>query len=210
MLIRRFCSYIKDEMPGIRAFVAIHLPDSMRMAVGEEIANLQKLLPEGAIRWARPNGIHLTLKFLGYVPPGEIEKAKSVVESVAKNHPPFTFEVGTLGCFPNRRRPRVLWVGVHEPSGLLAELHSTLESQFEHLGFEREDRPFHPHLTLGRTKRQAARSTTHALAEALEPVEIEVLGQVPADELRLYRSDLKPSGAVYTVLAAAEFGRKNE
>jgi 2'-5' RNA ligase len=210
MLIRRLCSYIKDEMPGIRAFVAIHLPDSMRLVLGEEIATLQRRIPEDAVRWVRPNGIHLTLRFLGDVPPWEIEKAKSVVESVAKNHPPFTFEVGTLGCFPNRHRPRVIWVGVHEPSGLLAELHSDLENQFEHLGFEREDRPFHPHLTLGRTKRQAARSTTRALAEVLESVEIEVLGQVAADELRLYRSDLKPSGAVYTVLAAAAFGRKNE
>jgi 2'-5' RNA ligase len=178
----------------------------MRLLLGEEIAKLQKRIPEGAVRWMRPNGIHLTLKFLGDIAPEEIEKAKRVVEGVAKNHPPFTFEVGKLGCFPNPRRPRVLWVGVHEPSGLLVALHSALESEFEHLGFEREGRSFHPHLTLGRTRRQATKSATRALAEVLQSVEIEVLGQVPGDELRLYRSDLKPSGAVYTVLAAAALG----
>jgi 2'-5' RNA ligase len=164
---------------------------------------LSSAIAPRTIRWVRPGGIHLTLKFLGDVNPADIQNVHQVILDTVPKFSPFSFSVGGLGCFPNARRPRVIWVGVQEESGEMAALHGELEQAFAALGFERENRRFHPHLTLGRIRRGVGQAERRAVGEALGRVDDSSLGDVNVNEICLFRSQLKPSGAVYTRLLAA-------
>ncbi len=181
--------------------MAIDLPDQVRDRLGEVIARLSRRIAPGAVRWVRPDGIHLTLKFLGEVSTGSLSQVSDLLERAAQAHGPFEVCVAGLGCFPNPRRPRVVWVGVEEPSGRLASLQQALEGQFERLGYRREGRSFSPHLTLGRVREGASADAVQAVGTcvALEPAVD--LGTMPVRAISLFRSDLRPSGAVYTRLA---------
>jgi 2'-5' RNA ligase len=193
------------SMAGIRAFVAIELSEEAL----EELERLQKKLkekvPPDAVRWVRPQSIHLTLQFLGDVEPDRVEAIAGALREICRDWKPFTFEMKELGVFPNPRQPRVVWVGIVEPSGALASLQKRVTEALMPLGFEPEKRPFTPHLTLGRASRYANR---RALAEAGELVtrfEAGSLGRIPVNRIVLMQSDLKPSGAVYTPLAILNF-----
>ncbi len=181
--------------------MAIDLPDPVRARLGEVIAHLSGRIRSGAVRWVRPDGIHLTLKFLGEVSAGSLAQVADVLERVSPAHGPFDLSLGGLGCFPNPRRPRVIWVGVEEPSGRLHALRQALEGQFERMGYRREGRPFSAHLTLGRVREGAASDEVQDIGRciALEPPPD--LGTVHVETICLFRSDLRPSGAVYTRLA---------
>ncbi len=170
----------------------------------EQVEKLQAQIPSGAIRWVRPGGIHLTLKFLGNVSHERVDQVKETLHEVVARYRVFTIAVGEFGCFPNTTRPRVLWVGIEEPSGTLTGLQASLEGSFTKLGFEAENRAFHPHLTLGRVKRGTIRSDMRSLSETLGNVRIGHLGSLEVDTIHLMRSELKPSGAIYTKLASAK------
>lgn len=157
-----------------------------------------------AVRWVRPEGIHLTLKFLGDVNPSDMQSVHQVILETVPRFSPFSFSVGGLGCFPNVRHPRVIWIGVEERSGELAALTEELEQAFAVQGFERENRRFHPHLTLGRIRRGVGQAERRAIGETLDRVEGFTLGDVRVNEVCLFRSELKPSGAVYTRLLTAQ------
>ena len=187
-----------------RAFIAIEIPVEMRHQLMEQIKHLKQYIPSKTVRWVRLDGIHLTLKFLGDVPHDKLDQITVLLEEVGFRHAPFRIDIGQFGCFPNPRRPRVLWIGVEDASGVLTNLQADLESVLTPIGFKRETRPFHPHLTLGRVKRGAHKSAAHSLSSILEEVTIGDLGQVNVDEICLIRSDLKPTGAVYTKLATAK------
>jgi 2'-5' RNA ligase len=188
----------------VRSFIAIDLPESLRRSLAEKSEMLSANIAPRAIRWVRPEGIHLTLKFLGDVDPAGMEKARQAISETVPHFSPFTFSVEGLGCFPNARRPRVIWVGVHEESGELAALVEALERAFADHGFERENRGFHPHLTLGRVRRGVSKADYHIIRETLARTGRLSLGDVHVREVLLYRSELKPSGAVYTRLLAAK------
>jgi len=154
------------------------------------------------VRWVKPGGIHLTLKFLGDVPANRIEEIERALTQACAGFPAFSLSVGGLGCFPNPRRPRVVWVGVQEESGTLAGLQKAIEDGMEKLGFAPEGRKFHAHLTLGRTQRRASSGDVRRLGRLVQEIEIGPLGQMEARSVSLIKSDLKPTGAVYTQLAA--------
>lgn len=181
--------------------MAIDLPDQVRERLGEIIARLSGRIAPGIVRWVRPDGIHLTLKFLGEVSTGSLTQLTDVLERVSSSHAPLDVYIGGLGCFPNMRRPRVIWVGVEEASGQLAALQQALDGQFERIGYRREGRPFSPHLTLGRVREGAAVDAVQEAGRivALEPATD--LSQVHVTAVCLFRSDLRPSGAIYTRLA---------
>ena len=190
-------------MEQIRAFIAIELSEDILSAIADLQRQLKKQVPEGTVRWVKPGGIHLTLQFLGDVPAVKINSiAQALTETCAPFHP-FSVTVGGLGCFPNAKRPRVTWVGVDEPTGTLAALQKAIERAMVPLGFTPERRAFHPHLTLGRTKRQATRDQAQALGTLITTTQIPFLGQMNVRQVCLIRSDLRPTGAVYTRLAAA-------
>jgi 2'-5' RNA ligase len=184
----------------VRLFVAIELPAELRRLLEERSDTLSSMIHSSIIRWVRPEGIHLTLKFLGDVPGGKLEAVKEAVRTVGPRFSPFEYSVGGLGCFPNTRRPRVIWIGVRERSGRLEVLQAEIEQAYSALGFEKERRPFHPHLTLGRVRRGVRHADHQAVADAITRVEHFSLGDYRVEEICLYRSELKPTGAVYTKL----------
>jgi 2'-5' RNA ligase len=186
--------------------VAIEIPNTMRMDLSEHIAYLKQDIPTRTVRWVRPEGIHLTLKFLGDVPIDSIDQISATLKKICIEHEPFKVKVSEFGCFPNFRRPRILWIGVQDLSTRLTDLHGEIESGLSKLGFEREARRFHPHLTIGRVKRLRDQVEFQNLAAALEDVKIGDIGQLQVNEVSLMKSDLKPTGAVYTRLLAPRLG----
>lgn len=155
------------------------------------------------IRWVRPEGVHVTLKFLGEVVEGRVPEVTSAVESGVADLSPFRMEARGFGAFPTPRRPRVVWIGV-EPSEALRTLQARVERALETLGFAPEGRPFHPHLTLGRAKAGARAADFRGLAELMEELEYEATFEVRC--IDVMRSKLTPRGAIYDVVHSAELG----
>lgn len=191
----------QQSRAAVRSFVAIDLPSALRDRLGELVARLSSRIPPGTVRWVRPEGIHLTLRFLGELSTGSLTQVRDLLERVSQTHGPFSIRVGGLGCFPTPRRPRVIWVGVEEPSGRLAGLQQALEAQFERIGYRREGREFSPHLTLGRLRDEIGAAAAQAAGASLSFEPTLDLGTVHVASVCLFRSDLRPTGAVYTRLA---------
>lgn len=185
----------------VRTFIAIELEDHILRQLGDLQDRLKQDIPPKLVRWVRPEGIHLTLKFLGEVPAPEIEAIAEALQGACAPHPALTCTVGGLGCFPNARRPRVVWVGVEEPDGTLVSLARAVERTMEPLGFPAERRAFHPHLTLGRVKGRDP-AALDALGGYISRAAVSV-GEMEARAVHLMRSELLPGGAVYSALAVA-------
>ncbi len=177
----------------IRAFLAIDLPDEVRARIRMEVAGLRQRLD--GWRWTRVEGIHLTLRFLGDVEPEALERARPTWAGAVGRVPSFACRVAGLGTFPPRGRARVLWAGVGEvrPDGALATLASEVDDATRRSGFPVEARPFLPHLTLARARREARPGRPYG-----DPVFD--AGIVRAREVTLFRSTLTPRGARYTPL----------
>ena len=190
-------------MSVIRAFVAIDLSEEIYQRLNEVAGNLQERLAGVPVRWVPVRNIHVTLKFLGDVSIKNLEVLKKLLETEARSHASFEISVGDLGAFPSERRPRVLWVGVEAPLELAA-LQRGIESETARLGYAPEDRPFSPHLTLGRIGRNASSQDLQRVGEILKTTRIGFLGATRIQAVHLYRSDLQPGGAVYTQLYTAE------
>jgi 2'-5' RNA ligase len=180
--------------PGerIRAFVALELDARLRQAIGELQARLAGL---AGLRLVRPEGVHLTLRFLGWSTRAQLEEVAPKVASAAAGCLPFDTRVSGLGTFPERGAPRVLWLGVELPPSVL-ELQRACERAAREAGFAAEERPFTPHLTLGRFRERVRRP-------ALEPVD---LGKARIAALALFQSETRPGGAVYTPLLHMALG----
>jgi 2'-5' RNA ligase len=136
--------------------------------------------------------MHLTLRFLGNTPASKLDDLGSALDRLAAQHAPFNLLLGALGCFPNERRPRVIWVGLQGQLQPLQTLRSALEDILQPLGWDPEDKPFHPHLTLGRVKDKSA-AVDLPWGQGVAPAEIRVR------ELLLYESQLRPQGPRYIV-----------
>jgi 2'-5' RNA ligase len=192
---------------GIRAFIAIDLPAECR----EALAGVQEqLAPVGrGVKWARPEGIHLTLKFLGDIDEAQVEAVSEAMRAAASGSDRMSLQMKGVGAFPGVARPRVVWVGVVGDVAPLAALQRDLEARLALLGFEPEARRFSPHLTLGRvkefTKDFGGRGKSR-LGEAIVALAGLELSDFEAAELVLFRSELKPGGAVYTRLRAVALG----
>ncbi len=193
-------------MSVIRAFVAINLSDEIYRQLEEVTRNLQELLAGVPIRWVPVRNIHVTLKFLGDVSIKNLEVLKKLLEAEAHSHPAFEISVGDLGAFPSDRRPRVLWAGVKAPQELSA-LQRGIELETARLGYAPEDRPFSPHLTLARIGRNAESHDLRLVGEVLKSSNVGFMGATRIQAVHLYRSDLKPGGAVYTQLHTANLDK---
>ena len=190
---------------AIRAFVAIELPATLQYQLGQATASLQQRAGR-AIRWVSTHNIHLTLKFLGNVSPSNLDALTAVIVGEACRHKSFEISVGTLGAFPNKLRPHVVWVGVQAPP-LLSELQHGIDRETNRLGYPGEERDFSPHLTLGRVSQHASPQEVKQITDALSSIAVGELGTVRVEAIRLFRSDLLPGGAVYTPLLAAPLGK---
>lgn len=186
-------------MGVVRAFVAIALPQDLLDRLGQVSAELQDRLAGLPMRWTTPGNLHLTLKFLGEVSEANLPIFEAILQTEGAQIPPFEIRIGGFGVFPNPSRPRVLWVGVEAPQAL-AVLQRRIEAEASRLGYPPEERPFSPHLTLGRVARAAQPGDVRRIGEALWMFEPGFLGAAQVEDVRLYRSDLRPGGPVYTCL----------
>lgn len=185
----------------IRAFIAIELPETVKSFLKKVSSELK--VCGGDVRWTRPEGIHLTLKFLGSVRNDLLPRIEEAALPLFKEQKPTQLNVFGLGAFPNLRRPRVVWAGLQESTGVLTPLVERLGDVLEPLGFSKENKPFSPHLTLGRF-RSSDRSSD--LVEAIRQ-KMDVAGpSFVADHAVLFRSILKPSGAEYFKLFRFDYG----
>jgi len=181
----------------IRTFIAVDLPDSVRHAIRHY---QEPLKDEGAdIRWVRTESIHLTLKFLGEVPVDQKDEILKAAVQAVKSVQPFTVTLSGTGGFPDRKNPRVLWVGILRGAQELTDLSIRLNNALIPLGFEMDKRPFKAHLTLGRVR--SMRGVSSVIERMADPFESEPF---KVNEINLFKSDLNPTGAVYTVLGCAK------
>jgi 2'-5' RNA ligase len=188
-------------MEMIRAFIAVPLPPSLLEELARLQRELERQIPPRSVRWVQPGSIHLTFKFLGDTSVERLPELEQALKAVARNAPICAFTVGGLGCFPNPHRPRVVWVGVEEPTGRLAAVQDAVEEAMAPFGYEPEGRGFEPHLTLGRVGRKASRGDAARVGQVVASTEVGQLAEVAADRFELIHSVLRPTGAEYTVLA---------
>lgn len=187
-----------SETKNIRAFLAIYPP----AVVLENIQALQNRLKkniQGVIRWGRPEGIHLTLKFFGDISAQDVENISEAIAKRTAAVPPFALEITGLGAFPDATRPRVIWLGITGQLSPLLSLQKDLEAELSLLGFPKEDRLFRAHLTMGRVK--VPRGII-GLAPAVEAGGNLTVGNFTVGEVALFQSSLSPQVAIYTKLAA--------
>jgi len=189
-----------NERTMIRSFIAIELPEGIRHALAEVQKHLKRDV--AGVRWVQPASIHLTLKFLGDIPAEQVQPIAAAAMGVVQNEPPLIVGLGGLGAFPNPRRPRVVWVGIEGDVERMGRVQTRLEEALEPLGVPREGRAFRPHLTLGRVKDpRRPPDLTRALADVTVPT----CNSFDVHEILLYKSDLRPTGAIYTKLQHLPF-----
>ena len=186
----------------LRTFIAIELDEMARDGLARVQAKFKKQAPDGAVKWVNPEAIHLTLKFLGDTPVAKISLVADALASACQGIAPFDVSFEGRGCFPNMRRPRVVWVAVRDLSGSsLVRLQSAVEQKVSPLGFPTEERGFSPHLTLGRVARGASSQAEAAIGQLVEKSVIEQIAVLHVGAIHLIKSDLRPTGPIYTQLA---------
>lgn len=191
---------------SLRLFIAVELSAEVRQALARVQQELQRQLPPKVVRWTKPDGVHLTLKFLGDAPEPRVAAISEGMAAAAAGFQPFELRVASLGCFPNPRKARVLWVGMPDVPKPLAGLQRAIDLQMARLDFPRETRPFGPHLTLGRVNDRISAAERQAVGNLLSNTHVDDLGTMPVEEVVLFKSDLQPGGASYTALARERLG----
>jgi 2'-5' RNA ligase len=190
----------------IRAFIAIQLPAEVKHKIGNSIAQLRKMIGEGNITWVKPSIYHLTLKFLGDIKIEDLKNISSRISGAASKQTAFEMGVSNFGVFPAIKKPRVLWIGLTENTGALNSLKVALDKSLQPLGFDIEPRQFHPHVTVGRVRRNASRQAVRDLVPSLGNFSVEYLASVVVNQIELVRSDLTPSGPKYSTLENFQLG----
>lgn len=186
--------------PGARIFIAVDLTDELRKELGALIRPLRGFGAD--IRWTPEENMHLTLKFLGDTPESRIQEVGEALEAVAADQESFRLVFGGLGAFPDTRNPRILWVGLAAGQEEMARLALAVETRMVRLGFAKEERPFSPHLTLGRVR---SPKNLESFLRAFQETKYHSDLSVMVDHLTLYQSTLTPEGSVYRALQRVDF-----
>jgi 2'-5' RNA ligase len=188
-------------MSLLRAFIAVELPIEIRKTVCAATSKLRDEI--GAlVRWVPIENMHLTLKFLGDVSPANMDMLSQMLRAETDLFKCFELRLNGIGSFPSLKRPRVIYIGIQSPA-VLESLQRGIESASRRLGYESEERSFSPHLTIGRVKQNVTATEQQAIRRALEETTIDALGTTRVDSVELFKSDLKPTGSVYTRLYSA-------
>lgn len=181
----------------MRLFVAVNFPDAVRERAWRACATLREAgFP---VKWVGEDRLHLTLKFLGEVDRGRLPELREALARATAGVAPLELRLGGVGAFPSLRSPRVLWLGVEGPPALGA-LRDGVEDTMGELGFDRETRDFHPHVTLGRARRGAGRRAFEGLEEVAGRVELDAACR--AESVELMESVLRRRGAVYSAVSS--------
>jgi 2'-5' RNA ligase len=194
-------------MNHLRAFIAIELPPPLQSAIEKQTARLRQAMGDEPVRWIPAHNLHLTLKFLGNIAASHVDFLEQMLAHTADSHTPFDLQIGGIGSFPNSKQPRVLWAGIHAPAELAA-LQKSIEAGAARLGYERDDRPFSPHLTLGRVRQHIDPANLQRVRSALEGIQVGGIGAARIDRVHLFQSELRREGSVYTKLFSAPLSVK--
>ena len=187
----------------IRSFIAIELPAEVK----QYLAELQKKLKaekQPRIKWVRPEGIHLTLKFLGDIEISMIEPVMQAMADAAATATPFKLGIQQPGAFPNLQWAQVVWVGLGGEVDKLKQLHKKLDTNLAKLGFKAEQRPFKPHLTLARLGAEASAEQRQQLGELIATTRLEAGKAINVSDISLIKSQLTRAGAIYNRLGSVE------
>ena len=191
----------------IRSFIAIELPEEVR----EGLARLRNELKRNEhkfVKWVNPDGLHLTLKFLGNIPSKRVTEIINAIEEVTQGVSAFHLEISGLGAFPSLRQARVFWVGIGGEVDKLSKLQQNIDSTLAVLGFAKEERPFVPHLTLARLGPGASPVERRSFGELVGSAVFEDKYHIEVEAISLMRSQLTPAGAIYTCLSAVGLGHQ--
>jgi 2'-5' RNA ligase len=182
-----------------RTFIALELDEALQRHLDGVIRQVARQLP--ALRWVDPAGIHLTLAFLGELSDEQVAEAMNATEVAARNVPPFEYHLTTPGIFGSPRQPRVVWIGIDEPSGKLRQLHHALNAELEQRGFAVDTRPFSPHLTLSRVKAPLKPEEQAILQQFLNSKHGNSSSpEYHVKQVSVMKSELSRTGARYTCL----------
>ncbi|HEU4629523.1 MAG TPA: RNA 2',3'-cyclic phosphodiesterase [Gemmatimonadaceae bacterium] len=190
----------------MRLFVALDLPAAVRQRIADEVVEPLRQELRG-VRWVQTDVLHVTLAFLGERSAREADEARTAVRELADGRAAARVTLQGLGVFPEKERPRVIWLGVRDPAPV-RELHRAFERSRARLGVPAEGRAYHPHVTLGRVPPPAEADVRQALAPALAAVQFEA--RVTLDAVHLMQSELTPAGPRYTTLYSAQLARPEE
>jgi len=185
----------------IRAFIAIHLSPEITEELGDLQASLKR--SNADCKWVKPDSIHLTLKFLGNIAPERIEEIKNTLDNIAIHHKPFELSLSNIGGFPRLESPRVIWAGIDKGCLETEAIARDLEGELAKRGFQKEERSFSAHLTLGRVRTPKNRK---ALIENIKALDFKPSASATVNKILLFRSTLTPQGSIYTVIHEAGFG----
>jgi len=188
-------------MSRLRAFIAVEIPLDIRQDIEHATSNLRRGTGS-LIRWVAVENMHLTLKFLGDIPTANMEVLTQMIRAEADSFNCFDIHLTGIGSFPNPKRPRVIYIGIQAPAELEA-FQRQLESATRRLGYNSEERAFAPHLTIGRVRQNIPQDDQQKIRRALEASKIDSPGTAKVNSVHLYKSDLKPTGPVYTKLFSA-------
>ncbi len=191
----------------IRSFIAIELPDEGRKGLARLRSELERD-EHRFVKWVDPDGIHLTLKFLGNIPFKRVAEITAAMEEAAQGISPFHLEISGLGVFPSLKQVRVFWVGIGGEVERLSRLQKNIDSALAALGFAREERPFVPHLTLARIRQGASPSERRSFGELVDSAIFEDKYHIEVEAVSLMKSQLTPAGAVYTRLSVVGLGQQ--
>lgn len=189
-------------MEQVRSFIAIELPDELKLGLAQLESQLKTGHPTG-VKWVDPSGIHLTLKFLGSIAVDRTSEITRAMEAAAQGISPFHLEAKDLGVFPNLRRVQVVWVGISGEVDKLSQLQQHLDSNLARLGFTPESRPFTPHLTLARLGNRASPNERQSLGQLIANTRFERGYTIKVDAINLMRSQLTREGAIYSRISSA-------
>jgi 2'-5' RNA ligase len=188
----------------IRSFLAIELPKPILSKIEEVQGDLRSTHVD--VRWVSPEKIHLTLKFFGNIEESRIDLIFKSIEEPIRDVLPFSVRMRGVGAFPSLKNPRVIWMGFADGKEMLISIQKQIEDHLQKIGFELEDRPFQPHLTLGRMKSSRGKEE---LVRGMEKYREEEFGTFQVERVVLFKSDLRPSGPIYTLLRALRLGGRS-
>jgi len=193
------------ESEQIRSFVAIELPRNVKKGLEQIECTVRQGVHTG-IKWVNPEGIHITLKFLGNISGVQIMEIERALEETAWEISSFHLEIAGLGAFPNLNQPRIVWVAINGEVAKLCMLQQKIDSILVGNGFSSERRPFVPHLTLARLKDSISAVEKREIGMYIRTLNIETGYSFDAKTISLMRSQLTPAGAIYTCLFTAKLG----
>ena len=181
----------------IRCFIAIHLTSEVQKLIADYILKLKNY--SGDVRWVRADNIHLTLKFLGEISSSKVEEVKQSLYPLSGQFSPFNLTISGSGCFPGKKRPRVFWLGMEQgKENPLIAIHQWLENQLQKLNFEKEERRFSPHLTLGRVKARQPVDFSELFTFLERDPFVPIL--FPVQYIYFMQSNLKSGGVEYHII----------